>query len=81
MRHLRAVPPPITFTIETRPSVINGFSWWATLKYRNFVYDELLPQDLPAMDEAQRDKVIAVAAERLRAQLKPVIEMEDGCEP
>jgi len=65
--------------IETRPSVGCGFSWWLVLRYGpKHEFIDLLPHDFPSLDEAKRDELVEASAQKLQAQLRPILLAEDG---
>lgn len=67
----------ITLDIEMRPSTITGISWWAMLKYRSYVFDELLPLQWGELSEEARDVKMAEVANRLQGLLRPILLAED----
>jgi hypothetical protein len=71
-------PEPITLEIETRPSNFTGYAYWAVLSYKEHRFEELLPQDIGAKEEAEFNRYVEQAATRLKAQLRPIIMAEDG---
>lgn len=73
-----ALPPAITFQVETRPSVGTGFSWWTVLRYKTHEFIDLLPHDFPALEQEKRDELVEVSARKLKAQLAPILRAEDG---
>jgi hypothetical protein len=77
---LSIVRPPIELEIETRPSALEGHSWYLVLRYGSWHADALLPQEFPSMTEDERALVIAGPAARLKEQLRPILLAEDGPE-
>ena len=78
---LRTVPEdgklkPI-FAIESRPSSINGLQFWAVLSYKEHKFSLPLPMDFIGMDEVGQNLALAPVAEKLRAQLAPILIAED----
>lgn len=78
---LRVVPEdgklkPI-FAIESRPSSINGIQFWAVLSYKEHNFSLPLPVDFMGMDEIGQNLAMAPVAEKLRAQLAPILIAED----
>lgn len=67
----------ITLDLEMRPSTITGISWWAMLKYKHHVFDELLPLQWGELSEEARDVKMAEVANRLQSQLRPILLAED----
>lgn len=79
---LRSVPKdgklnPL-LALESRPSQFTGISYWLVLTYYDHQFDEMLPPDFMGLEQEKRDELVAAAAERLRAKLRPILEAEDA---
>lgn len=78
LHKIKPNPKPI-LAIETRPSNLTLFAWFAVLAYKEHSFEERLPQDFPAIqdDEVRFALEINPILERLRAKLAPILVMED----
>ncbi len=63
--------------LESRPSSLTGISFWLVLAYKQHSFEALLPADFFAMEDTERDLVIAKEAGELKRKLRPILEAED----
>lgn len=72
------VHPDPVISVETRPSVYTGFSFWVVLTYKEHSFEELLSATFPGLSEEEQDREVLHAATRLGDQLRPILEAEDA---
>lgn len=70
-------PAPVLETIS-KPSHLEGFSMYLTIRYKEHYFEEYLPQNIMGMSEAERNLALAGPSHRLRMKLKPILEAEDA---
>jgi hypothetical protein len=81
VRSLQSVPKDgklnARMSVESRPSRIDGISFYLVLSYKDWSAERMLPRDFMALDEVMRSLTVAPIAEALRLELKPILDAED----
>lgn len=70
-------PPSPTLSLEQRPSHITGIAFWLSLRYKEHVFDAILPEGFMGWDDTARDLAIAKIGGELKAKLRPILLAED----